>query len=181
MIKALDISILKSKDWKETIYRSHAGLLLGVAVRYTKNRDDAEDVLHDSFIKIFETISSFKNEGSLEGWMRRIVVVNAIKKFNSKTLNKELSQQEQDNIADDLDDEVDPIYSKEELLKALSELPIGYKTVFNLYAIDGYSHKDISIMLEISEATSRSQYMRAKQALKLNLTKYQHHETRRFI
>jgi RNA polymerase sigma factor (sigma-70 family) len=182
MIKALDISILKSKDWKETIYRSHAALMLGVAVRYTKNRDDAEDVLHDSFINIFENISRFKDEGSLEGWMRRIVVVNAIKKFNSRILNKELSEKEQDNIADDLEDDIEPTFTKEELLSALQELPIGYRTVFNLYAVDGYSHKEISIILEISEGTSRSQFMRAKNALKLNLTKYQnHHETRRFI
>jgi RNA polymerase sigma factor (sigma-70 family) len=181
MIKTLDISILKSKDWKETIYRSHASLLLGVAVRYCKNRVDAEDILHDSFITIFENISRFKDEGSMEGWMRKIVVINSIKHFNKKILTKELSGSEEQDIADEEED-MDPIYSKEELLAALQELPIGYRTVFNLYAIDGYSHNEISIILEISEGTSRSQFMRAKNALKLNLTKTQkHHETRRFI
>jgi RNA polymerase sigma factor (sigma-70 family) len=182
MIKSLDISILKSKDWKETIYKSHASLLLGVAVRYSKSRADAEDILHDSFITIFENISSYKDEGSLEGWMRKIVVINSIKHFNKKILTQELTEIHEQKLINEEEADFDPVFSKEELLTALQELPIGYRTVFNLYAIDGYSHQEISIILEISESTSRSQLTRAKHALKLNLTKYQkHHETRRFI
>ncbi|MFT6715611.1 MAG: RNA polymerase sigma factor (sigma-70 family) [Saprospiraceae bacterium] len=175
MDKTLNINQLfftKTQDWKKTLYNDHASVLMGVAIRYCKNRSVAEDVLHDSFVQIYEGIDRFKNQGSIQGWMRKIVVVNSIKHFKKNDIFQN------DNSLHELIDEssveeVDPVYSKRQLQQALGSLSDGYRTVFNMYVIDGLPHTEISSLLGISEGTSRSQYLRARKSLREKLRAYE--------
>ena len=153
------------------MYDDHASFLLGVAIRYCKNRATAEDVLHDSFVQIYEGINRFKNEGAIEGWMRKIVVVNSIKHFKKNRLLD--SQNDFEDLVDDEVEKVEPLYSKEQLKASLNALSEGYKAVFNMYAIDGLSHSEIATILGISEGTSRSQFLRAKKSLREKLRAYE--------
>jgi RNA polymerase sigma factor (sigma-70 family) len=160
-----------NKAAQEYLYKTFSPLMLGVCYRYAKNRSDAEDMLQESFIKIFSHIHQFRNEGSLEGWIRRIVVhtcINVIKKNKKFNDCVDLSQ-----IVDwqTNKDEIPSIVQAKEIIEAIRLLPIGYRTVLNLYAIEGYSHKEIGSMLEIEESSSRSQYSRAKSLLESILQK----------
>lgn len=173
MEKALNINRLffsKSKDWKKSLYDDHASFLMGVAIRYNKNRTVAEDILHDSFVQIYEGIDRFKNEGSIQGWMRKIVVINSIKHFKKSQLFS--GEQQVEEVVGEVE-EVEPMYSKRQLQEALASLSDGYKAVFNMHAIDGLSHVEISSILGIAEGTSRSQYLRAKKSLREKLRAYE--------
>ena len=132
---------------------------------------EAEDVLQDSFIKVFDKIKTFKKQGSFEGWIRKIVVFTAL-----KSRDKRISKFEPGDLAQTEERSVDPKaisnIATKDLLKVLNELPEGYRQVFNLYAIEGYSHKEIGEMMNISEVTSRSQYSRSKQYLIKLLNQY---------
>jgi RNA polymerase sigma-70 factor (ECF subfamily) len=134
-------------------------------MRYTDNHDEAYDILQDTFIKVFERIESYKNEGSFEGWLRRISVNTALDYIRRNKMSK---------FTDDVEDVKYKLSSNEgtldnmlaeDLMKILNSLPIGYRTVFNMYVIDGYSHKEIAEMLNISESTSKSQFSRARAIL----------------
>ena len=174
MDKSINIDSLfftKTQDWKKTLYDDHASVLLGVAIRYCKSRRVAEDILHDSFVQIYEGINRFKNEGAIQGWMRKIVVINSIKHFKKNRL-LELKNDFEDLVENEVE-KVEPIYSKEQLKKALSDLSEGYRAVFNMYAIDGLSHKEIAVILGISVGTSRSQFLRAKKSLREKLRAYE--------
>lgn len=174
MDKAININRLffsKTKNWKETLYADHSSVLLGVAIRYCKNRSTAEDILHDSFVQIYEGIDRFKNQGSIQGWMRKIVVVNSVKHFKKHQLFQ--SDDGLKEVPEEQIEQVEPRYSKDQLNEALASLSDGYRAVFNMYAIDGLSHGDISTMLGISEGTSRSQFLRAKKSLRKKLRAYE--------
>lgn len=139
-----------------------SSLMYGVCLRYVKDRSLAEDIMHDGFITIFTKIGEFRGEGSFEGWCRRIFVNTAL-----GHLRKKNALDESDNI-DDIrwlegggTDAVEKM-SGDELLEVIDHLPQGYRTILNLYAVEGYSHKEIGEMLGISENTSRSQYFRAR-------------------
>lgn len=139
--------------------------MFGVCLRYVSNRVIAEDLLHDGFITVFSKVSSFRGDGSFEGWLRRIFV------------NTALGYLRKNNIIDDSEqiDALQPFSSDDasaieqmaesELLQCIRQLPNGYRAVLNLFAIEGYSHKEIATLLNISEGTSRSQYLRAKKFL----------------
>jgi RNA polymerase sigma factor (sigma-70 family) len=151
-------------SYQELLYNRFASKMMGVSMRYCNSRMEAEDVLQDAFIKVFTRIKSFKGDGSLEGWIRKIVVFTAL-----KSKDKRISKFEPGDV--DLHDnrKFDPkaiskIQTKQ-LLKIIQQLPDGYRAVFNLYAIEGYSHKEIGEMLDISEVTSRTQFSRAKKHL----------------
>ena len=162
--------IKKNKVAQEFIYNSYSPLMLGVCYRYAKNRSDAEDMLQEAFIKIFTHIHQFRNEGSLEGWIRRIVVhtcINIIKKNKKFNDCIDISQLMDWHVQTD---EIPSIIQAKEIIECIRLLPIGYRTVLNLYAIEGYSHKEIGEMLEIEEVTSRSQYSRAKKMLETILS-----------
>lgn len=156
---------------QKLVYEKYASKMMGVSLRYCNSKMEAEDVLQDAFIKIFNKIRTFKGEGSFEGWIRRIVVFTAL-----KSNDKRVKKFEPGN----LDSVPEQIYAAkalskmetDSLMNILKELPEGYRTVFNLYAIEGYSHKEIGEMLGVSDVTSRTQYSRAKQQLKKLLTKY---------
>jgi RNA polymerase sigma-70 factor (ECF subfamily) len=144
--------------------------MLSVCYRYAPSREDAEDMLQEGFIKIFTQIHTFQSKGAFEGWIRRIIVHTCInvlkrnKKFN-EALDLEYAVQAftRENIPS--------IMQAKQVVECIRLLPTGYRTVLNLYAIEGYSHKEIGEILEIGESTSRSQYTRAKAMLEAILVK----------
>jgi RNA polymerase sigma-70 factor (ECF subfamily) len=148
---------------QEALFKLFSGKMLAVCLRYTANRAEAEDILQDGFIKVFGKIGSFKNEGSLEGWVKRIMVNTALDQLRK---NKKLTISELDENWDAIDNQKtsDNLDAKD-LMKLVQSLPNGFRTVFNLYAIEGYSHKEIGEILGINESTSKSQYSRARSHL----------------
>lgn len=146
------------------LYKRFAGKMYAVCVRYSKDSTEAEDVLQDGFVKVFQNIQHFKSEGSFEGWVRRIMVNTALEKFRKK--NHLYPVGEIFEVAKDLKHEdVENNLHAEELMKIIQKLSPGYRMVFNLYAIEGYSHKEIGEQLGISEGTSKSQLARARAVL----------------
>lgn len=158
---------------QELLYRRHAAKLYAVCLQYSGNDDEARDILQEGFIKIFENLICYKYEGSFEGWMRRIVVNTALEKYRSKH-----------NLyrVDDIDLIPEPDSAPEtedyagleavDLLDIIRELPPKYRMVFNLFAIEGYSHKEISQMINISEGTSKSNLSRARIILQKKVNLY---------
>ncbi|MBT8326435.1 MAG: sigma-70 family RNA polymerase sigma factor [Bacteroidia bacterium] len=157
--------------FQKILYERFAPKMMGVSLRYCNSKMEAEDVLQDAFIKIFDKIGTFRKQGSFEGWIRKIVVYTALKSNDKRV--KKFEPGDIENVKEQSFDAtaISKIETKD-LLKILQQLPEGYKTVFNLYAVEGYSHKEIGKMLKISEVTSRTQYSRAKQHLIKLLTKY---------
>lgn len=151
------------------LFRQYSGKLLAVCIRYTRHRMEAEDILQDAFIKIFKNLEKYEGKGSFEGWMRRIAVNTALKNYNKSSFQKEKIGLE-DYQENALAPEVIASLHEEELLKVVGELPDGYKAVFNLYVIEGYSHKEIADRLEIQESTSRSQLVKARKMLQSKIT-----------
>jgi RNA polymerase sigma-70 factor (ECF subfamily) len=159
----------------EALYDRHAPSLLSVCMRYCGNRDDAEDILHDGFIKIIQKIQTFKvrSDGSLEAWMRRIMINTSLNFLRSRM--KEKNFVDIGPIIDliDLHDEesADPeeIYLKLErkkIMEIICDLPAGYRTVFNLYVFEQYGHREIAELLQCSENTSKSQLSKARALLR---------------
>ena len=147
---------------QEALYTHFSPKMLGVCYRFAKNREDAEDMLQEGFIKVFSQIHQYRNEGAFEGWIRRIVVhtcINILKK------NKKFSDSLDITYASGIgikEENIPSIMQAKQVVECIRVLPVGYRTVLNLYAIEGYSHKEIGMMLDIEESTSRSQYTRAK-------------------
>ncbi len=158
---------------QEILYRRHAAKLYAVCLQYSGNDDEARDILQEGFIKIFENLGNYKHEGSFEGWIRRIMVNTALEKFRSKH-----------NLyrVDDIDTIPEPDAEPDnedyagleagDLLEIIRELPPKYRMVFNLFAIEGYSHKEISRMVNISEGTSKSNLARARIILQRRVGSY---------
>ncbi len=147
---------------QKNLYEKFSRKMMGVCLRYCDSTEEAEDVVQNGFISIFENIESFKGTGSLEGWVRKIMVNTALTNIRK---NKKLKQNiELDSVEFMLPSNTyqNDSFAAKDLLKIIQTLPVGFKTVFNLYAIEGYSHKEIGDMLNISEGTSKSQYSRAK-------------------
>jgi len=163
--------VRKDVHYQKLLYEQFAPKMMGVSLRYCNSRMEAEDVLQDAFIKVFAKINTFENRGSLEGWIRKIVVFTALKS-NDKRIQK-FEPGNLENVPETaFDARAISNLETSELLNILKQLPDGYQTVFNLYAIEGYSHKEIGEMLGISEVTSRTQFSRAKQNLIKLLAKY---------
>jgi RNA polymerase sigma-70 factor (ECF subfamily) len=138
--------------------------MMGVCYRYARNRADAEDMLQEGFIKVFSRLSQYRSEGSLEGWIRRIMVTTAINALNrDKFLQKNIDLEQVGELPVEGPVANDTVGG--ELMQLLHRMPVGYKTIMNLYAIEGYSHKEIAQLLGIAESTSRSQYSRARELL----------------
>lgn len=145
--------------------------MFGICLRYAKDYDDAQDILQDGFLKVYEKVGQFKFKGSFEGWIRKIMVNTALERFRIKyqmiDINdniKEVDRKAGNDIIADI--------SAKELLKFVQELSPRYRAVFNLYAIEGYSHKEISGMLGISEGTSKSNLSRARAILQEKINKF---------
>ncbi|MBL7923776.1 MAG: RNA polymerase sigma factor [Bacteroidia bacterium] len=144
------------------LYDRYARRMFGVCLRYAKGREEAEDLLQEGFIKVFQKISSFKAQGSLEGWIRRVMVNTALDYLRQQ----KLVWTELDEINDPGEDpSIGEQLGAREILVLVQKLPAGFRTIFNLYAIEGFSHREIAGMLDISEGTSKSQYSRARSQL----------------
>jgi RNA polymerase sigma-70 factor (ECF subfamily) len=145
---------------QKALYERYSPAMMGVCYRYALNRADAEDMLQEGFIKVFMRLAQYRSDGSLEGWIRRIMVTTAINLLKrEKGLQKQLDPERAAEMA------LLPQPAEEgegEMLRLLHRLPPGYRTIMNLYAIEGYSHKEIGALLGIAESTSRSQYSRAR-------------------
>lgn len=152
------------------LYKRYASKMLGVCMRYFKTIEEAEDVLQDGFIKVFSNLNKFRNDGSFEGWIRRIMINSAIN--NHRSNQKHYFHSNIDEIQEQIssDNVFFDDYSCDQLLKMIHELPTGYRLVFNLYEIEGYKHKEIGDMLNISLNTSKTQLMKARNLLKKKLT-----------
>ncbi len=147
-------------------YDLFAKKMMGVCLRYTNNPDEAQDVLQDGFIKVFSKLPKFVNKGSLEGWVRRIMVNTALDQYRKN--KKYQSDVEIDAVSFKLEqrDFIVETINANDLLKIIQTIPKGYRVVFNLFAIEGYSHKEIAEQLGVTESTSKSQYSRAKKMLR---------------
>lgn len=151
---------------QEELYRRFAPKMYGICMRFAKNRAEADDILQEGFIRVFGNLNKFRAEGALEAWIRRTVINTAINYYNSNLRFSKDTDIEKYDFADcSYEDAISQISTKE-LLKMVQELPKGYRKVFNLYTIEGYSHKEISEMLDISVNTSKSQLTRARGALR---------------
>jgi len=165
------------------LYDLHAPWLLAVCIRYCGNREDAEDVLHDGFIKIFRHLDRFnsKHPGAMEAWMKRIVVNTALNFLRDHSKFQRLISQESAAITNNAEDEFqnsgetfeDAGLSAEQLLEMVCELPPGYRTVFNLYVLESWTHKEIAEKLQCSEGTSKSQLSKARAMLRVRINEYQ--------
>jgi RNA polymerase sigma-70 factor (ECF subfamily) len=139
-------------------------------MRYTNDYHIAEDILQEGFIKVFKNIGKYRGEGSFEGWVRRIFVNTSIEHYRKKVNLYAVTEIENDNIKTYNGDVIDQL-QEADLLKMIGELSIGYRTVFNMYVIEGYSHQEIAEMLGISEGTSKSQLSRARMLLQEKVEK----------
>ncbi|MBM3170825.1 MAG: sigma-70 family RNA polymerase sigma factor [Bacteroidetes bacterium] len=150
------------------LYDRYASLLLGICFRYANGRDDAEEILQQSFIKIFTRMESFNNQGSFEGWMKRVTINTALNFLSSQKRLGFTEEVTPHTAFHNEDPEAEMIRSMEheKLFECIGRLPDGYRVVLNLFAIEGLSHKEIGERLGITESTSRSQFVRAKSALK---------------
>jgi len=151
---------------QKEFYDLFAKKMMGVCLRYTNNYEEAQDVLQDGFIKVFNKLSKFINKGSLEGWVRRIMVNTALDHYRkNKKFQKDV---EIDAVSFKLEKQEYIVESinAQDLLKIIQTIPEGYRVVFNLFAIEGYSHKEIAEQLGVTESTSKSQFSRAKKMLR---------------
>lgn len=171
--KIIEGCLKGSRRDQELLYRRHASKLYSVCLRYSGNDEEARDILQDGFIKIFENLHSYKFEGSFEGWMRRITVNIALEKFRSRHNLYRVDDIDAIQEPDaDRDSEDYAGLEAADLLKIIRELPPKYRMVFNLFAIEGYSHKEISKLVNISEGTSKSNLARARMILQRRVGSY---------
>ena len=164
--------IRQESNCQRMLFEKHAGKMMGVCMRYAKDTMEAEDMLQDAFIKIFQYINQFKFEGSFEGWIRRIVVNTAIRHLERKKLVfKEIDDHSPHNPQ--IDPHAYTDLGEDDLLKLISQLPEGYRMVFNLSVIEGFSHEEIAEMLKIQAGTSRSQLVKARKMLQVQIMQLQ--------
>lgn len=160
-------------DCQKALYERYSSDLMGICLRYAKNQMEAEDILQDAFIKIFTKIDTYRGEGTFASWLKRITVHTAINAYH-KTAAK-ASEVDIDEFNGNIEDftitETDSL-TVQLLLRFIEELPDGYRTAFNLYEIDGYSHKEIAEMLGCSPVTVRTQLFKAKEQLKRKIEKH---------
>ena len=149
---------------QEELYRRFAPKMYAVCLRYAGNSEEAQDILQEGFIKIFKKLSSFRGEGSFEGWIRRIFVNTSIEHFRRKNYLQPVTEREENTIEGKYLSVLDSLAEKD-IMSLIQELSSGYRTVFNLYVIEGYTHKEIGDMLGISEGTSKWHLSEARKIL----------------
>jgi RNA polymerase sigma-70 factor (ECF subfamily) len=155
------------------LYRKYAAVMMAVCYRYSGNRPDAEDILQEGFIKVFTHIGDFRGQGSFEGWVRRIMVNTALDHYQKVTRIQYASHMEEFSTEDDRPDEGpesglpdNPGIPAEKLMDFIAALPHGYRTVFNLYVFEGFTHREIASATGMSENTSKTQLMKARRSLR---------------
>ena len=155
---------------QEEIYQLFSGKLFSICLKYSKNKQEAQDNFQDGFITIFNKIGQFKFKGSFEGWLKRVMVNTILLKYRNRTVLNIVTEEIPDEVIVDIDDDE---VSLDFLLNLIQELPDRYRMVFNLYVLDGCSHKEISKMLQIAEGTSKSNLARARAILKQKIELHQ--------
>lgn len=150
------------------LFEMYSGKMMALCYRFARDRNEAEDILQEGFVRVFTKLHLFKGSGSFESWMKRVMINTALK-YRDKNIKKHnYSEIDNVHVFDDTPTIIEEL-SREEIMKLIQELPDGYRTVFNLFALEGYSHKDISLLLNIAESTSRSQLVKARNLLKKKL------------
>ncbi len=165
------IASCKKGDRKaqEKLYRTYASILFGICLKYSRNRTEAEDNLHDSFMTIYEKIGQYKSKGSFEGWMKRVTINTVLQKYRKEEFLSLISENHKEAV-ETLEESEE--LSLQTLLQYIRELPHKYRLTFNLYVLDGYSHKEISEMLGTSLGTSKSNLARARMILQEKIKKH---------
>lgn len=160
---------------QKALFEKFSPRMFGICLRYSKDKFEAEDILHDSFIKVYLKLKEFRHEGSFEGWIKRIIINTALN-HKQKTLKHNFHQSFDDireseiiNNYNEYDDEISVDFMEEDLVAAIQDLPCGYRTVFNMYVFEKFKHKEISKKLGITENTSKSQLRKARILLKKKL------------
>jgi RNA polymerase sigma-70 factor (ECF subfamily) len=164
----------RNDTWaRKKLYELYAPVMLGICVRYVNEKETARDILQEGFIKVFTKIGSYSGAGSFEGWMRKIFITTALEYLRSaKAFKLNVSLEDCiEEASNAFNINMVEKFTADEILQCINELPAGFKTVFNLYAIEGYSHAEIAEMLNIKEGTSRSQFARARQLLQTKIQK----------
>jgi len=157
---------------QEELYNKFASKMYAVCLRYANNAEDAQDLLQEGFIKIYRNLHRFRAEGSFEGWIRRVFVNTSIEHFRKKTAKLAMVSEKEESTIEDTDISALESLAEKDIIQIIQELSPGYRTVFNLYVVEGYSHKEIGDMLGISEGTSKSQLARAKAVLQKKISQY---------
>ncbi len=156
------------------VFNRYASRMLGVCHRYARTSADAEDILQDAFIKVFDKMHQFKFEGSFEGWIRRIIVNTALKKYSLRRYEKEVVGYEvKDKDESGMEPSAYAHLTQKEILELINNLPDGYRLIFNLYVVEGFQHEEIAEMLGIQPGTSRSQLVKARTMLQKQITELQ--------
>jgi RNA polymerase sigma-70 factor (ECF subfamily) len=157
------------RDAQFELYRLYSKAMYNTALRMVQNKHDAEDLLQSVFVEVFTKMDTFRQESSIGAWIKRITINKCINFLKSKKLSfQEMSTQHDQAVENDPSPE--PLYTVERIRQAVEQLPDGYRVVFSLYAFEGYDHEEIAQILNITEATSKSQYSRAKAKLRAFLT-----------
>jgi RNA polymerase sigma factor (sigma-70 family) len=162
------------RKFQELLYHTYSSKMFSVCLRYANEYSAAEDLLQEGFVKVFKNIEKFRSEGSFEGWIRRIFVNNSIEHFRKKA-NLYVVQETEALTYEYYDDNALQKLMKEDLMKLIQSLSSGYRTIFNLYVIEGYSHKEIGEMLGVTEGTSKSQLARARYLLQKKIAEQMPH------
>ena len=161
----VDGCIRGKRNCQDALYRSFSPKMFGICLRYANDYHSAEDILQEGFIKVFHNIDRFRKEGSFEGWMKRIFINTAIEYYRKSTNHNGHAELEKVDLKHIPETALENL-AKQDLLKLVQRLSPGYRAVFNLYVIEGYSHKEIAALLEISEGTSKSQLARSRGLLR---------------
>jgi len=154
---------------QQLLWKAHAGKMYSVCRRYFDREEDAQDALQESFIKVYARLDQWRGQGPLGAWIRRIVVNTSLNLIKSKALQKTSPAESLAESAEQPDADAIGRLGEEELIRLIQSMPTGYRTVFNLFAIEGYSHKEIADTLGVTENTSKTQYLKAKNWLKNKL------------
>lgn len=160
-----------NRRMQEELYRRFSPRMYAVCLRYAGNSEEAEDILQEGFIKVFKKLNTFRSEGSFEGWVRRIFVNTAIEHFRRKRYLQPVTEKEENTMEGNYLSVLDNL-AERDIMELVQQLSPGYRTVFNMYVVEGYSHKEIGDMLGISEGTSKSQLSRAKVILQDMVRKF---------
>jgi RNA polymerase sigma-70 factor (ECF subfamily) len=165
--------IAGKRSAQSALYRKYSGVMLAICMRYARDRDEAEDILQEAFLKIFHHIGTYRKEGSFEGWMKRIFINHALNYYRKNRKMPFVEDIESINETDIVENEDTfalhiPV-SAETLISLIHHLPPGYRMVFNMFVFEEYSHKEISEALSISESTSKTQLLKARKMLRKKL------------
>ena len=173
-IKIIEGCIAGNRKAQKFLFDKYKASMLGVCLRYCKSRDEAEDVLMEAFMTILSQIHSYRGEGSIDQWIRRIVVNTAINNYRKNLkhyFHADIDNVNETDIDEDSNFEIDDKHSVEVIMNAMQQMPDGYRIVLNMYIVEGYKHKEIAEMLHITVGTSKSQLSKARKIIQEKLTK----------